>query len=430
MATKTATANQNTSVQNLTTSDIYECAGFVCTLNQNENFGTLSLAKGGTLVATAAAVRTLQCAFLVGTNSTDCIQMNTAASTLTITSTSSVTCGSNTFLNMNVAGANLIYNNTNSSTAGTSGTNNNLIKIGGNNCVLTVNGTVTGGNAAGVSNPCAAIGANGNLSGLLVTVNGAIIGGNGACGAIFSATTGGTLTLNGNCTGGTGSTSPAIYIASGSTVVGTLTGSSVGGSGTLTYGLDCQSSSSRVVVGKAIGNAYGPAQGTNSASAGISPVAGVRSLNQSDVRVYAIQYGVLGMSPTEGPVSLIVAASGNTASFPVAATGARDTLVDPTATLTLSASDLRSGVVVGSVTGTLAVPAANQVSAGVAVDNTTGTAVLTLANLNSQTGGTMTLVSGLSQTAANTIWNSTASTYTTTGTLGNAIQKIRQLLNV
>ncbi len=46
-------------------------------------------------------------------------------------------------------------------------------------------------------------------------------------------------------------------------------------------------------------------------------------------------------------------------------------------------TDVRSGVVYGSATGVLAVPAANSVAFGVPVDNTTGTAVLTLANVQS-----------------------------------------------
>ena len=45
--------------------------------------------------------------------------------------------------------------------------------------------------------------------------------------------------------------------------------------------------------------------------------------------------------------------------------------------------DVRAGVVYGSATGVLAVPAANSVAFGVPVDNTTGTAVLTLADVQS-----------------------------------------------
>ena len=92
--------------------------------------------------------------------------------------------------------------------------------------------------------------------------------------------------------------------------------------------------------------------------------------------------------------------------------------------------DVRAGVVYGSATGVLAVPAANSVAFGVPVDNTTGTAVLTPEAVwghasRTTTGGTVdTLTNAPASVTPNDIWGYATRTLTTSS--GPTAVEIRQ----
>lgn len=94
--------------------------------------------------------------------------------------------------------------------------------------------------------------------------------------------------------------------------------------------------------------------------------------------------------------------------------------------------DVRVGVVYGSATGTLAVPAANSVAFGVPVDNTIGTAALTPAAIweyatRTITGGTVNVLTTApsvptAAAIADEVWNRQASAITTTNSIGERVK--------
>jgi hypothetical protein len=114
---------------------------------------------------------------------------------------------------------------------------------------------------------------------------------------------------------------------------------------------------------------------------------GVSTTQNANCRVYEIEYGDLGQSPTSGPIILLNDTSNVAILYRTS--GGKKTLIDSAASAGHpSASNVRSGVVYanGNQTGTCAVPAAGSVALGVAVDNTTGTAVLTQADVETALG--------------------------------------------
>jgi len=137
-----------------------------------------------------------------------------------------------------------------------------------------------------------------------------------------------------------------------------------------------------VTVTRAKGNGFG------NGSVGLSAAVGVSNTSQgSATRVYEIEYGDLGQSPTAGPIILVNDTS-NVALF-YRTSGGKKTLIDSSASAGHPAvTNVRSGISYanGNLTGTCAVPAAGSVALGVAVDNTTGTAILTQANVETALG--------------------------------------------
>jgi hypothetical protein len=130
----------------------------------------------------------------------------------------------------------------------------------------------------------------------------------------------------------------------------------------------------------------------------LTSAAGVSAGQNSQTTIEEIEYGILGQSPTSGPIKL-KKANTNVAVFNYADTAGAKTLVDATTGQMPAASNVRSGVsyASGALTGTCAVPAAGSVALGVPVDNTTGTAVLTPAAVWSH--ATRTITGGLVDTA-------------------------------
>jgi hypothetical protein len=133
-----------------------------------------------------------------------------------------------------------------------------------------------------------------------------------------------------------------------------------------------------VTATRAKGNGFG------NGSAGLGSAVGVANNSTSSIiRVYEIEYGDLGQSPTSGPVFLFPSSS-NVALFYRSGT-TKKTLVDASSSSGLlpNQSDVRLGTTynAGTNVGTMAVPASASVALGVPVDNTTGTAVLTNDNI-------------------------------------------------
>lgn len=259
------------------------------------------------------------------------------------------------------------------------------------NGTLTINGTATGGsvlNASGISHTSAGIlNLNGNAIGGtfnnnngvtfngvgVVNIVGNVTGGSGTNSAGIANNFSGTVNITGNVTGGTSSSGPGVTSSNIGTIniVGVVTGgingigANNGSTGTLT-------------VTRAKGNAFG------NGSVGLSSVVGVNSSQNGTTRVYEIEYGDLGQSPTSGPISIVDASSNVCLGYRTGGLG-KKTLVDATATSGAfpANSDVRNGVSFnsGSNIGTMNVPSPSSVAYGISVDNTTGTAVLTPANV-------------------------------------------------
>ena len=197
-------------------------------------------------------------------------------------------------------------------------------------------------------------------------------------------------------TGGSNSNCVGVNVTS----AGTITGLLVGGSNATAYGANTPTSGTLTITGSARGGTQGAGvnntsgvlnitraigNGFGAGSVGSSAVAGVSSGQNSQTNIEQIEYGILGQSPTSGPIRL-KKANTNVAVFNLCDTAGSKTLIDATANAAMpAASNVRSGVsyASGALTGSCAVPAASSVASGVPVDATTGTAVLTLADVQS-----------------------------------------------
>jgi hypothetical protein len=241
----------------------------------------------------------------------------------------------------------------------------------------TLNGSiiVTSGNVIG-----GAVSAINNLAGGSVTVNGNVTGGTAAGSAGVRNSAGATaVTITGTCTGGTNATASGIInVLTGSV---TLNGNSIGGTGTSAGPGVQNSSTGNVFVTRAVGNGFGPG------STGISAAVGVANAGLGIVEIQALEYGTRGQSPTSGTGIRLKKANSNVAVFNFCDTAGAKTLIDATTNAAMpAASDVRSGVsyASGALTGSCAVPAASSVAFGVPVDNTSGTAVLTPAAIRAE----------------------------------------------
>ena len=230
---------------------------------------------------------------------------------------------------------------------------------------LNITGNVIGG--SGNNAPGVIMSGNG-----VTNITGNITGGSAsACTGLVNSSSAGTVNITGTVTGGPFTTTFGVSNTGTGTVVivGTATG------GTAGAGVN-NSSTGTVTVTRARGNGFG------NGSVGLSAAVGVNAAQNSATRVYEIEYGDLGMSPTSGPIILLDATS-NVALF-YRTSGGKKTLIDSSASADHPAiTNVRSGIAYanGNLTGTCAVPAASSVALGVAVDNTTGTAVLTQADV-------------------------------------------------
>jgi len=222
-----------------------------------------------------------------------------------------------------------------------------------------------------------------NNDGGVVILNGNVSGGASQRCAVRTSGNG-TLIINGNVTGGAGTNCYGAHIEG---TAGTLiiNGNATGGSGAAAYGAFSNSGPTTLIVnGFAIGNEGGPGGSTTNLTPGVYG----NGANGQIVCVRSVQAGPYGSVGIGGAV-LLEDHTGNQAQFRTAYNGATKTLVDSGAAADFPATaNVRAGTTynVGNLTGTLAVPAANQVAAGVAVDATVGTATLTAANVRDAIG--------------------------------------------
>jgi len=329
-------------------------------------------------------------------------------SIITISTPGTVTGGANaTAYGIYINGA-ATLNITGNVSAGTLGAGLNIANYK-NSCTIT--GTVTAVGATGIS----FLSNTGTLS-----VTGNVYGSNTTAGIYGINVTGaGTVTISGNCYGGTASGAGGfVTSASGtSTITGNVYGSDTTGGG---VGAACNGASTNLnIVGSAIAGkqvvgannittgtlkvvrAVGNGHGVG--SVGTAAVVGVQSNVASSLTyVEEIQYGSLGQSPTSGPI-LLTDKPSNVALF-YRPSLSQKTLIDAASIAgTLPATtDVRYGTVYnsGGSTGTCRVPAAGSVALGVPVDATTGTAVLTPA----------------------AIWDTLTSTMSTSGSIGERLK--------
>jgi hypothetical protein len=339
-----------------------------------------------------------------------------AASDVFSTFTSSDVLMANSFaitLNVNTTVAEIRTDNANSATAGGSFTLNNSITLtasvfaGSTSASLSYTGnspnsaSIVGAISGGSGTPATGAVTHSGTGTLNITGN--ITGGSGSQANGARITGGGTLNVTGNVTGGSASAAHGVEAATNASTVN-ITGTVTGGTHAAAFGVVHGTTGTTTVTGTAVGGSAGlgmsvtaagtvtvtraKGNGFGNGSAGLSAAVGISNTSQgSATRIYEIEHGDLGQSPTAGPIIMLNDTS-NVALF-YRTSGGKKTLIDSAASAGHpAASNVRSGVSFanGNQTGTCAVPAAGSVALGVAVDNTSGTAVLTQANVETALG--------------------------------------------
>ena len=333
--------------------------------------GGFSIATGVTVSITAgiaAADHTLTSGPLIGV---------TGSGTVTINANVTGNGGSGvvaiTALSTFTGALNLNGNLTGGSNSGGFYTSHALSVAANAPATVTVTGSVTGASSSSYTSP--AVKCTGTA---VTTINGAVtatvIG--SALGVVYVA--GGTVVVNGNCTGSSASNSNAIAMDVASSQL-TVNGIVTGGSATSSYGIWSNSASARTTV---VGEVRGGAATTGY---GVYVQAGALRLDA------VLRWGTLGCAPVHsqgGRPQFMTAgteigvAAPSDSSWPTP-TG-DDIVVKRCATVNHAPSDVRAGVTydsTGMSTGTLAVPPAASVAAGVPVDATVGTAAVKLSDI-------------------------------------------------
>lgn len=259
---------------------------------------------------------------------------------------------------------------------------------------LNITGNITGGTTQGAH--CVLVIGNGVLN-----VVGNVIGSSTVqnTGGIYIQAASATVTISGTVTGGSASQSNAIQLASAGTiniigvVVPGLAAPGVANLGTGT-----------ITITRARGNGFGPG------STGLNNIVAVAGNQNGRTRIYELEYGALGNSPTSGPIE-IIDDSTNVAIFAVRNSSSR-TLVDlnNAPNLIPSSGNVRSGVSYnyGNNVGSCVIPNANSVVYGVRVDNTIG--------------------SGLLSPAA--VWNYLTTSISTSGSIGERLKNASTVATV
>lgn len=350
----------------------------------------------------------------------------------TITITANATCaeisnaGTGTFV-LN-SGVTLTANVTNKSSTSSV---NCLSFSSASPATATIVGNCTGGT---VLNAVAVV--NSSTGTLVVTASGGVIGGSGNSSFGINNTSTGAVNVSGNVNGGNGIL--AYGINNNSTGIITVTGNSTGGTGGANspHGINNATSGTINLTGSVTGgSSTGVASyGINNASTGTITVTGgeITATNQAAAIVSRtgtnrISGSMISSSNGTLPVDAVkmIALTTPTAAKTRYALNGSGTYVDmftaDNTGLAPAVEDVRAGVVYGSATGVLAVPAANSVAFGVPVDNTTGTAVLTAEAVWSAATRTLTAGAGIS---ASDVW--AYATRTLTSASGPSAVEIRQ----
>lgn len=239
-----------------------------------------------------------------------------------------------------------------------------------------------------------------NNFGGIINITGNVGNSTGANASTVVNVSNGTINIIGTVSGGNiAATSFGVANISIGTVniIGTCIGGAVGAGATNT-------STGTLIATRAKGNGFGPG------SVGLSTTVGVNSSQNGTTRVYEIEYGTLGQSPTSGPIEL-VGANSNVAVFAVRLSTPK-TLVDlnNATNLVPSSGNVRSGVSYnyGNNTGSCIIPNPNSVVYGVPVDNTIG--------------------SGLLSPVA--VWNALTSSIGTSGSIGERLKNCSTVATV
>jgi hypothetical protein len=311
-------------------------------------------------------------------------------------------------LNVNTTVLDVRTDNTNSATAGgaftlsdgvtltanvVAGSNNGCVGYSGNGLnSATIVGSVTGGTGTSASGAVLMSG-----TGTLNIVGNVTAGSTSQSSGVQFQSGNGTINITGNVTGGGSGNAYGVFVNLGTAQTLNITGIVTGGSagvgvlanvaytlnltgtavgGVVSAGISVTGSAT-VTATRAKGNGFGNGSSGLSAAVGISV-----TVQTSNTRVYEVEYGDRGQSPTSGPIILLNDTS-NVVLF-YRTSGGKKTLIDSSASAGHpSITNVRSGIAYANnnLTGTCAVPAASSVTVGVAVDNTTGTAVLTQADV-------------------------------------------------
>lgn len=353
-------------ISSLTSSDVLYANGRAITINGNLTVAELrndingtGATAGGTFTLSPPSGGTLNVSANVFAGSTGVNCVNAAHSGSTINFTGNTTGGSvNNARGINiVAGAGGVFNFTGNAYGGTTpaGAQNGGIGLYYSSGTLIVVGNLIGTTEYACQ-------ANGAFS-----MTGNILGGNvgGLCLYNFS----GSMTINGDVTAGTAG--PGI-------------------NGQITF-----SAYTFTINGTVKSNAFG--NGSSGLAAGYGFL-GNNGLQQT-VEARSFAFGDRGLQPTLGVFCRLASSSANTIAIPTVfgSPPTTKTLVDSASVADYpAASNVRSGVAYayGNQSGTLAVPAADQVASGVAVGATTGTAVLTSAAVQSACAAALQAFSG------------------------------------
>lgn len=264
-------------------------------------------------------------------------------------------------------------------------------------------GSVTGGNGT------TSIGVTNAGSGTLNITNSAA-----HTGRAISNTSSGAIVITGNGTAtGSGGSVPLITNSANGTI--TVIGSVTGGSGGASHGVSNTSNGAVNVTGSVTGGAISNAYGIYNSSTGTVTVNGTitatiaPAIFSSTATVRAsgnFIYSSDGTIPISAP-KLILNSTPTAAKTRYALNGS-GTFVDMFTAdnpgLAPAVNDVRAGIMYGSATGTLAVPAPGSVALGVPVDNTTGTAILT------------------GESVASAVWDTLSTALTSPGSIGERLK--------
>lgn len=387
----TVTLNVNTTILEVrtdTTGGATAGGGFTLnsgvTLNANAYAGTTTCVTFSSASPSSATIN----GNIYGSSTTSSIYAVLHSNTGTLTINGSVNNGTFTYgygVGNTSTGTLTIIGNINA-TIGTANNSSAVLHNGGG--VTNITGTVTAGLGGGsigvyiaglgtinitgnvIGNGAATANTPGilNNTGATVNITGNVTGGSVNINNHGATNAGaGTINITGTVTGGLISSCNGVANSSIGTVniIGTSIGGPVGPGAS-------NSSTGTMIVTRAKGNSFGPG------SVGVSSTVGVSAGQTSVTKVYEIQYGDLGQSPTSGPIEMI-SANSNVAVFAVRLSTPK-TLVDlnNAANLVPSSGNVRNGVSYnyGNNTGSCVIPNPNSVVYGVPVDNTVGSGLL------------------------------------------------------